>query len=58
MKNRAAGAYYSSAPNANSGSNEDISRDPGFGFDHDRRCEDVKRCNREVVRGGANIRSL
>ena len=49
MKNRAAGAYYSAASDANSGSNEDISSDPGFGFDHDRHREDIKRRNREVV---------
>jgi hypothetical protein len=57
-KNGAASTYYSATSNANSGSNEDISSDPGFGFDHDRRGEDVKRRSREVVRAGAEIRSL
>ena len=49
MKNGAASADYSAATNAYSRSNKDIGGDPGFGFDHDRRREDVKRRRSEVV---------
>jgi hypothetical protein len=58
MKNGAAGADYGATPDADSGSNEDIGSDPGFRFDHDRRGEDVKRRNRDVVRPSADVRSL